>query len=227
MRGIAGFVLVIAGGLLALYLMLAPAPLPYHPLIVLDVCTDESPANVAFVREFVVGESTETRVKRPVYLQGLWSTTPTADNTYTGGSCADAQAFRVFEKNAAPHADGEPYADYTVEMSFMIPEGVAPKTAEGLPTTEAHVFLVRDATAPKHFVQGILPAELWGGPAVVTIQLTRIDKRARVDIVIAPTVDDAVMLARIDCTERKLAYADWREPFACLLPRAVLERLPH
>jgi hypothetical protein len=214
--------------LLALHLMLAPAPLPIYPQVVLDACAGASPANIAFVRDFVAGESVEIRAKRAVYFQGLRSTKPTADNTYPGGGpCADSQMFRVFEKNAGPRADGEPYADYTVEMTLLMPVGVEPKTAEGLPTTVAHIFLMRDATAPKHFVQGILPPELWSGPAVVTIQLTRIEKRVSADIVIAPTVDDAIMLDRINCTERKVAYADWREPFACLLPREVLEQLPH
>jgi DNA-binding transcriptional ArsR family regulator len=223
------FVLTVVGGLLALQVMLAPAPLVYYPRVVLNLCLDESPANIAFVRDLVAGERTDTRVKRAVYLQGLWSMAPTADNTYVGGTCAGGQNYRVFGQDTEPKAENEgedpsaPYADYTVEITYFISERVAPKTADGFPITQAHIFPVRDATVPKRFWENQLPAELWAGPAVVTLQVTRIEKRVRVDIVISPPADDAGMLARVNCTERKLAYADWREPFACLLPREVLE----
>ena len=223
-KAIGGLIIAILAGTIWLWVMLSPTSIDRYPLFVLDVCRSDAPANAKFVRTLIADLSSRELWKRVVYFDGLWTTKPTKDGTYDGIRCREATsppAFRVFEKTE------DQFAHYTAEIVYSFPPALAPRLRDGTFVTEASILLSRDNAVPRVFWPSIIPAEIWQGPAILTVSVVEIQSGARANIVIAPVADDAVMLSRIDCTERKKAFSDWREPVACMLPRQVLDLLPH
>lgn len=223
-KAIGGFIIVIVAGTIWLWVMLSPTPIDRYPLFVLDVCRSDAPANADFVRSLIAELPSRGLWKRVVYFDGLWTTKPTKDGTYDSIRCRDGvspPAFRVFEKS------DDQFAHFTAEIIYNFPPALAPRLRDGTLVTEVIILLTRDKAVTRVFWPSIIPAEIWQGPAILTVSMVEVQSDVRASIVIVPDAGDAVMLSRIDCTERKKAFSGWRAPVACMLPRQVLELLPH